>query len=68
MWFNFRATSSVLFSFVRWRIVMVRGGGGGVGGGGGALDPCQQNLVAHGSGLRCLDGSQQATCIYICTA
>jgi len=26
MWFNFRAASSVLFSFVRWRIVMVRGG------------------------------------------
>jgi hypothetical protein len=38
------------------------------GGGGMALDPCQQNLVAHGSGLCCLDGSQQATCIYICTA
>ena len=33
MWFNFRATSSVLFSFVRWRIVMVRGVWGWVGGG-----------------------------------
>jgi len=32
----------------------------------GALDACQQNLVAHSSGLCSLDESQQATCVYIC--